>query len=163
MLSASPACACLLVQDAETDLARIVGFEVEPYSVQHKYEGELHLCMPNRWQGVQAGRRVQHSRRWKRRHAGCAEVQRDCSCSCLRHKAQRLAPLGILLACPPTHHQQQRTSPTPLRPSGKWDAESTTLTTCDPDDKKHLSDKGPHQVSLPAAANHARPRVTARQ
>ncbi|PSC68332.1 Transmembrane 9 superfamily member 4 [Micractinium conductrix] len=54
-------------KDAETDLARIVGFEVEPYSVQHKYEG-------------------------------------------------------------------------------KWDAESTTLTTCDPDDKKHLSDKGPHQV-----------------
>jgi len=27
-------------KDAETDLARIVGFEVEPYSIHHKYEGE---------------------------------------------------------------------------------------------------------------------------
>ncbi len=27
-------------KDAATDLARIVGFEVEPYSVQHSYEGE---------------------------------------------------------------------------------------------------------------------------
>lgn len=26
-------------KDAETDLARIVGFEVEPYSVAHKYTG----------------------------------------------------------------------------------------------------------------------------
>lgn len=55
-------------KDAETDLARIVGFEVEPYSVQHKYKGE-------------------------------------------------------------------------------WDAEGTTkLTSCDPDEKKYVTDKGPHQL-----------------
>ena len=27
-------------KDAETDLARIVGFEVEPYSIAHKYNGK---------------------------------------------------------------------------------------------------------------------------
>ena len=27
-------------KDAATDLARIVGFEVEPYSVHHSYDGE---------------------------------------------------------------------------------------------------------------------------
>jgi transmembrane 9 superfamily protein 2/4 len=55
-------------KDAETDLARIVGFEVEPYSVQHKYKGE-------------------------------------------------------------------------------WEADgSTKLTTCDPEEKKYVSDKGPHQA-----------------
>ena len=39
--------------DAETGLARIVGFEVEPYSVKHKYDGkwdpdrpELKTCNP---------------------------------------------------------------------------------------------------------------------
>ena len=40
--------------DAETGLARIVGFEVEPYSVKHKYDGkwnsdkpELKTCNPS--------------------------------------------------------------------------------------------------------------------
>ena len=40
--------------DAETDLARIVGFEVEPFSVKHKYDGkwdpekpELKTCNPS--------------------------------------------------------------------------------------------------------------------
>jgi len=33
------------VQDAETDLARIVGFEVEPYSIAHKYDGEAPSCL----------------------------------------------------------------------------------------------------------------------
>lgn len=39
--------------DAETGLARIVGFEVEPFSVKHKYDGkwdperpELKTCNP---------------------------------------------------------------------------------------------------------------------
>ncbi|KAL4429596.1 hypothetical protein ABPG77_008645 [Micractinium sp. CCAP 211/92] len=55
-------------QDAATDLARIVGFEVEPYSVQHSYEG-------------------------------------------------------------------------------KWEADgSTTLKTCNAEDKKYVTDKGPHQL-----------------
>ena len=31
------------LQDAETDLARIVGFEVEPHSIAHKYDGEHRL------------------------------------------------------------------------------------------------------------------------
>jgi hypothetical protein len=35
-------------KDAETDLARIVGFEVEPYSVAHKYTGG--------WLGGRCGR-----------------------------------------------------------------------------------------------------------
>ncbi|KAL4458390.1 hypothetical protein ABPG75_013255 [Micractinium tetrahymenae] len=55
-------------KDAATDLARIVGFEVEPYSVQHAYEG-------------------------------------------------------------------------------KWEADgSTTLKTCNPEEKKYVTDKGPHQL-----------------
>ena len=40
--------------DAETGLARIVGFEVEPYSIKHKYDGkwdpekpELKTCSPS--------------------------------------------------------------------------------------------------------------------
>ena len=40
--------------DAETDLARIVGFEVEPFSVKHEYDGkwdpekpELKTCNPS--------------------------------------------------------------------------------------------------------------------
>ena len=40
--------------DAETGLARIVGFEVEPFSVKHKYDGkwdpekpELKTCNPS--------------------------------------------------------------------------------------------------------------------
>jgi transmembrane 9 superfamily protein 2/4 len=35
-------------KDAETDLARIVGFEVEPYSVAHKYTGGWGVsgCLP---------------------------------------------------------------------------------------------------------------------
>lgn len=40
-------------RDAETDLSRIVGFEVEPFSVKHKYDGkhnadrpELKTCSP---------------------------------------------------------------------------------------------------------------------
>lgn len=31
------------LQDAETDLARIVGFEVEPHSIAHKYDGKHRL------------------------------------------------------------------------------------------------------------------------
>jgi hypothetical protein len=41
-------------RDAETDLSRIVGFEVEPFSVKHKYDGkwnpdrpELKTCNSN--------------------------------------------------------------------------------------------------------------------
>lgn len=34
------------LQDVETDLARIVGFEVEPYSIAHKYDGEPHTPLP---------------------------------------------------------------------------------------------------------------------
>ena len=33
-------------RDAETDLSRIVGFEVEPFSVKHKYDGKWNADRP---------------------------------------------------------------------------------------------------------------------
>lgn len=33
-------------RDVETDLARIVGFEVEPFSVKHKYDGKWNEDKP---------------------------------------------------------------------------------------------------------------------
>ena len=33
-------------RDAETDLSRIVGFEVEPFSVKHKYDGKWNPDSP---------------------------------------------------------------------------------------------------------------------
>lgn len=36
-------------KDAETDLARIVGFEVEPYSVAHEYDGAPGLLIWQAW------------------------------------------------------------------------------------------------------------------
>ncbi len=33
-------------RDAETDLSRIVGFEVEPFSVKHKYDGKYNADKP---------------------------------------------------------------------------------------------------------------------
>ena len=38
-------------------------------------------------------------------------------------------------------------APSPPAPAGKWDKEEgSDLTTCDPQEKKYVTDKGPHQL-----------------
>lgn len=165
-------------KDAATDLARIVGFEVEPYSVQHAYEGEGGA--PGRTSHAQPALHCQGG-------DGAAGGQ-SCSEVCLeglrafrqglhlghgwQSPMSRGQPMRLLAmdyvrggwadwALPPPAASDAATLCSsqrccvhePTRPctsptcAGKWEADgSTSLKTCNAEEKKYVTDKGPHQL-----------------